>query len=121
MATSMTIAFEDVTKTFHRGDQSINVLDSATLEVPPGDFVALMGPSGSGKSTLLNLVAGLDHPTKGRVSVGDVVPKEMSGNQLASWRSRNIGFIFQRYHLLASLTAAENVEVPLLLFGLSRK
>ena len=115
MGKSVPVTFEDVTKTFTRGGQSITVLDSVSLQVEPGEFVALMGPSGSGKSTLLNLVAGLDKPTQGRVLVGDTQPQLMNDNQLADWRAGSVGFIFQRYHLLSTLTAAENVEVPLLL------
>lgn len=121
MASALTVTFDDVSKIYHRGDQEITILDSVTLEVPPDDFVALMGPSGSGKSSLLNLVAGLDAPTKGKVVVGDISPSDLDENSLADWRSRTIGFIFQRYHLLGSLTAAENVEVPLLLFNFSAK
>jgi putative ABC transport system ATP-binding protein len=119
MGVSLPVRFEDLHKRFKRGDQDITVLEGINIEVQPGEFVALMGPSGSGKSTLLNLVAGLDKPTSGKVTVGDFEPSRMSDNQLAEWRSRHIGFIFQRYHLLAVLTAAENVEVPLLLFPLS--
>ena len=115
MANSVPVRFDDVTKTYSRGGQGITVLDSVSLEVEPGEFVALMGPSGSGKSTLLNLVAGLDKPTSGQVHVGDTQPASMNDNQLADWRSAYVGFIFQRYHLLSTLTAAENVEVPLLL------
>jgi putative ABC transport system ATP-binding protein len=121
MSAPVTVSFDGVYKTFTRGEQPITVLDNVTLEVPNGDFVALMGPSGSGKSSLLNLVAGLDKPTRGRVVVGDVDPATLTDNSLADWRSRTVGFIFQRYHLLGALTAAENVEVPLLLFGLSSK
>jgi putative ABC transport system ATP-binding protein len=119
MALSVPVRFDDVTKTYSRGGQSITVLDSVSLEVEAGEFVALMGPSGSGKSTLLNLVAGLDKPTSGRVVVGETQPASMSDNQLADWRAGHVGFIFQRYHLLATLTAAENVEVPLLLHKFS--
>jgi putative ABC transport system ATP-binding protein len=121
MASALTISFDDVTKSYRRGDQSITVLDSVTLEIPPADFAALMGPSGSGKSSLLNLIAGLDKPTRGQVTVGDVDPSRLSDNDLADWRGHTIGFIFQRYHLLAALTAAENVEVPLLLFNLPKR
>jgi putative ABC transport system ATP-binding protein len=121
MSQEMTVFFEEVTKTYRRGDQELTVIDNATLEIAQGDFIALMGPSGSGKSTFLNLVAGLDKPTQGRVLVGEYEPAHMSDNELADYRSRTVGFIFQKYHLLASLTAAENVEVPLLLFGLSKR
>jgi putative ABC transport system ATP-binding protein len=121
MGESLTVRFDEVHKKYRRGDQEITVLDGIDLEVAPGDFVALMGPSGSGKSTLLNLVAGLDKPTAGRVFVGEYEPTTMSDNQLCSWRSHHVGFIFQRYHLLSVLNAANNVEVPLLLFDLSKK
>ena len=121
MATPVPVRFDEVTKTYSRGGQSITVLESVSLEVEPGEFVALMGPSGSGKSTLLNLTAGLDKPTAGRVYVGDMQPATMSDNELADWRSGWVGFIFQRYHLLSTLTAAENVEVPLLLHKFSSK
>ncbi len=118
MAASQTVVLDDITKTFTRGDQPITVLEHVSLEVTGGDFVALMGPSGSGKSSLLNLLAGLDKPSSGRLTVGTVDPTTLGDNALADWRSRTIGFIFQRYHLLGALTAAENVEVPLLLFNL---
>jgi putative ABC transport system ATP-binding protein len=120
MGESSELRFEDVDKRFRRGDQEATVLDKVSFQVPAGEFVALMGPSGSGKSTLLNLVAGLDRPSAGRVYVGSDEPAHMGDNALCRWRSRKIGFIFQRYHLLAVLNAAQNVEVPLLLFSLSR-
>jgi putative ABC transport system ATP-binding protein len=115
MESNVAVRFDDVTKTYTRGGQSITVLDTVSLEVDKGEFVALMGPSGSGKSTLLNLTAGLDKPTAGHVHVGNAEPGTMTENQLADWRAHNVGFIFQRYHLLSTLTAAENVEIPLLL------
>jgi putative ABC transport system ATP-binding protein len=92
-----------------------------TFDVAPGEFIALMGPSGSGKSSLLNLTAGIDRPTAGQVIVGERDPASMSERDLADWRRQNVGFIFQRYHLVNVLTAAENVEVPLLLFKLSKE
>jgi len=95
------------------------VLDNLVLEVPKGQFLALMGPSGSGKTTLLNLIAGLDSPTSGSIVVGDQEIGAMSESQLARWRTRHVGFIFQFYHLLPVLTAYENVELPLLLLPLS--
>src|SRR6516165_8954716 len=106
-------------KNFHRGSETIEVLVDLNLEVPPGQFLALMGPSGSGKTTLLNLIAGLDQPTGGDIWVGDEKISVMSESQLAKWRTRNIGFVFQFYHLLPVLTAYENVELPLLLLPLS--
>ena len=95
------------------------MLDNLVLEVPKGQFLALMGPSGSGKTTLLNLIAGLDSPTSGSIVVGDQEIGAMSESQLARWRTRHVGFIFQFYHLLPVLTAYENVELPLLLLPLS--
>jgi putative ABC transport system ATP-binding protein len=106
-------------KNFQRGSETIEVLVDLSLEVPAGQFLALMGPSGSGKTTLLNLIAGLDQPTAGDIWVGDEKISVMSESQLAKWRTRNIGFVFQFYHLLPVLTAYENVELPLLLLPLS--
>ena len=107
-------------KFFQQGGQSIPILNGVTFDVAPGEFIALMGPSGSGKSTLLNMTAGIDRPTNGQVLVGPYTPASMSESQLADWRRQHIGFIFQRYHLLNVLTAAENVEVPLLLFKMGK-
>jgi len=115
MGQSLPIHFEEVHKQFKRGGESITVLEGINFEVTPGEFVALMGPSGSGKSTLLNLVAGLDKPSAGRVIVGSDEPATMGDNEICAWRARHVGYIFQRYHLLSVLNAAQNVEVPLLL------
>src|SRR4051794_23471826 len=109
----------DLCKSFRRGSEQIDVLIDLTLEVPEGEFLALMGPSGSGKTTLLNLIAGLDSPSSGVIRVGDQIISEMSEGQLARWRTRHVGFVFQFYHLLPVLTAYENVELPLLLLPLS--
>src|SRR3954454_8914669 len=106
-------------KFFRRGSEQIDVLEELTLSVPEGEYLALMGPSGSGKTTLLNLIAGLDQPSKGRIRVGDEIISDMSEGQLAKWRTRHVGFVFQFYHLLPVLTAYENVELPLLLLPLS--
>src|SRR5947209_20359780 len=106
-------------KSFVRGSEEIKVLADLTLDVAAGEFLALMGPSGSGKTTLLNLIAGLDRPTAGEIHVGDQTISAMSESQLARWRTRHIGFVFQFYHLLPVLTAYENVELPLLLLPLS--
>src|SRR3954454_6075970 len=106
-------------KFFRRGSEQIDVLEELTLSVPEGEFLALMGPSGSGKTTLLNLIAGLDSPSQGRIRVGDEIISDMSEGQLARWRTRHVGFIFQFYHLLPVLSAYENVELPLLLLPLS--
>jgi putative ABC transport system ATP-binding protein len=107
-----------VHKSFRRGSEVVEVLNDLTLDVPEGEFVGLMGPSGSGKTTLLNLIAGLDRPTVGEVWVRDHCISAMSESQLAGWRTRGIGFVFQFYHLLPVLTAYRNVELPLLLLPL---
>ena len=109
----------NVTKSFKRGDEEIIVLRNLNLEVAEGEFLGIMGPSGSGKTTLLNHIAGLDKPNTGEVWIGGQCVSRMSEAQLASWRTRNIGFIFQFYHLLPVLTAYENVELPLLLLPIS--
>jgi putative ABC transport system ATP-binding protein len=108
-------------KYFVRGSERVDVLNGLNLDVPEGEFLALMGPSGSGKTTLLNLIAGLDKPSEGNVVVGGADISGMSEAQLTRWRTRNIGFIFQFYHLLPVLTAYENVELPLLLLPMSSK
>jgi putative ABC transport system ATP-binding protein len=110
---------QGVHKFFRRGSEQIDVLNDLSLEVADGEFLALMGPSGSGKTTLLNLIAGLDSPSQGQVWVRDQLISEMTESQLARWRTRNVGFIFQFYHLLPVLTAYENVELPLLLLPIS--
>jgi putative ABC transport system ATP-binding protein len=113
------ISLRRVLKRYVRGKQQIEVLHTLDLDVQEGEFLSLMGPSGSGKSTLLNLIAGLDRPTEGEVDVAGERIDRLSGNQLAAWRARHIGFVFQFYNLLPVLTAQENVEVPLLLTHLS--
>jgi putative ABC transport system ATP-binding protein len=110
-----------VHKSFQRDTQVIEVFEDLTLEFAERSFTALMGPSGSGKSTLLNLIAGLDRPTSGTVTVGGVAVSAMSASALADWRARHIGFVFQSYNLLPVLTAFQNVELPLLLTHLSRR
>src|SRR5262249_55004375 len=110
-----------VHKCFRRGSEQIDVLNDLSLDVPEGEFLALMGPSGSGKTTLLNLIAGVAGPTAGEIWVGEQMISRMSEAQLAKWRTRHVGFIFQFYHLLPVLTAFENVELPLLLLPLSAK
>src|SRR4030095_16689633 len=104
---------------FTRGGEEITVLRNLDLAVAEGEFLGIMGPSGSGKTTLLNLIAGLDQPARGEVWIGGQCISRMTEAQLASWRTRNIGFIFQFYHLLPVLTAYENVQLPLLLLPLS--
>ena len=107
-------------KVYNRGGERIDVLQGVDLDIPSGDFLALMGPSGSGKTTLLNLTGGLDTATEGSITVaGDRIDK-MSGGRLSAWRARHIGFVFQLYNLLPVLTAARNVELPLLLTKLSK-
>jgi putative ABC transport system ATP-binding protein len=108
-----------VSKSFRRGSERVEVLDDLHLNVQEGEFLGLMGPSGSGKTTLLNLIAGLDTPDQGEVWVGDQLVSGMSEGQLARWRTRHIGFVFQFYHLMPVLSAYENVELPLLLLPLS--
>jgi putative ABC transport system ATP-binding protein len=114
------VQVRDLHKVFQRGGQRIDVLQGVNLDIPAGDFLALMGPSGSGKTTLLNLIGGLDTPSEGSIAVaGDRIDK-LSGAKLAAWRARHIGFVFQLYNLLPVLTAARNVELPLLLTKLSK-
>ena len=113
------VEVHDVHKSFKRGGEVLDVLNGLNLAVKQGEFVALMGPSGSGKTTLLNLIAGLDKPTTGTISVRGEEISMMSEGQLASWRTRSLGFVFQFYHLLPVLTAFRNVELPLLLLPLS--
>jgi putative ABC transport system ATP-binding protein len=111
---------DSVEKLFRRGSEEIHVLSNLRLEVPKGEFLALMGPSGSGKSTLLNLIGGLDRPTRGSVGIDGERVDALSDRQLADWRARHIGFVFQLYNLLPVLTAERNVELPLLLTPLSK-
>ena len=108
-----------VTKVYQRGRQKIEVLHGLDLDIPKGDFVALMGPSGSGKTTLLNLIGGLDQPTSGEVRVGGSRIDQLGSGELARWRAHNVGFVFQFYNLMPVLTAERNVELPLLLTKLS--
>jgi putative ABC transport system ATP-binding protein len=115
------VEIRDVSKSFRRDAERIDVFDRLTMDFEQGTFTALMGPSGSGKSTLLNLIAGLDKPTGGTVRVGGAEVSAMSPTQLAEWRSRNVGFVFQQFNLLPVLTAFQNVELPLLLTRLSKK
>ncbi len=110
-----------VSRIYQKGKERVEVLHDLDLEIPRGDFVALMGPSGSGKTTLLNLLGGLDRPTAGTVTVGSAELTSMSNSQLSRWRSTHVGFIFQFYNLLPVLTARRNVELPLLLTNLSGK
>jgi putative ABC transport system ATP-binding protein len=115
------VSIKGVAKSYVRGKQRVEVLKSLDLAVERGEFLALMGPSGSGKTTLLNLIGGLDHPDRGEIEVAGARIDRMSAGQLAKWRARHVGFIFQFYNLLPVLTAERNVEVPLLLTKLSAK
>ncbi|MEO1279843.1 MAG: ABC transporter ATP-binding protein [Planctomycetota bacterium] len=114
------IRCEKLTREFKKGDAIIRPLDELDLEVPAGEFMALMGPSGSGKTTLLNLIAGIDRPTRGRLVIDGVDIAGLSRNKLAAWRSQHVGYVFQLYNLVPVLTAFENVELPLLLHKLPR-
>ncbi len=120
MSDSALVRIRGVHKYFTRGSERIDVLQGVDLEIPKGDFLALMGPSGSGKTTLLNLMGGLDKPTEGVVDVAGVQISALGGSGLSHWRSQNIGFVFQLYNLLPVLTAERNVELPLLLTNLSK-
>ena len=113
------VQLQNVSKTYTRGLQKVEVLHGIDLAIEAGDFVALMGPSGSGKTTLLNLIGGLDAPSGGSISVGGERIDQLSENALAKWRSSHVGFVFQFYNLLATLSARRNVELPLLLTRLS--
>jgi putative ABC transport system ATP-binding protein len=113
------VEIRNLNRIFRRDSQEVVALRDIDLEILQGDFLALMGPSGSGKSTLLNIIAGLDRPTSGQVRVGGEPVPQMSESQLAEWRNRHIGFVFQTFNLIPVLTAAENVELPLLLTDLS--
>ncbi|MFC0717527.1 ABC transporter ATP-binding protein [Luteimonas padinae] len=113
------VSVQRLSKSYRRGPEKVEVLHGVDLEVPEGDFLALMGPSGSGKTTLLNLIGGLDLPSAGEISVSGERIDRMDGGQLSSWRSRTVGYIFQFYNLMPALTAQKNVELPLLLTKLS--
>ena len=116
---SALISIRDVTKRYTRGKQQVEVLHGINLEIPKGDFVALMGPSGSGKTTLLNLIGGLDQPTGGEINIDGKRIDSLGAGQLAQWRAANVGFVFQFYNLMPVLTAQGNVELPLLLTKLN--
>lgn len=118
--TNSQVSVRQITKTFRRGGEELKVLDRLSVDIPEGQFLGLMGPSGSGKTTLLNLIAGLDTPDSGEIEVANAMISGMSESQLASWRTRNIGFVFQFYHLLPVLSAYDNVELPLLLLPMTK-
>jgi len=119
MSDSDLIVLRNIAKTYRRGEESISIFSDLNLTIPSGDFVAMMGPSGSGKTTLLNLLGGLDRPTSGTILFDGAPIEKLSENQLSAWRAANIGFIFQFYNLMPTMSAARNVELPLLLTSLS--
>jgi len=114
------VEIRDLDKKYRRGGEEIDILRGLNLDVDKGEFIAFMGPSGSGKTTLLNLIGGLDNPTAGSVRIAGEEISRLSGRRLAAWRARHIGFIFQMYNLIPVLTAYHNVQLPLLLTGLSK-
>src|SRR5689334_10246728 len=114
------VNLKGVSKTYTRGKQQVPVLQALDLDIAKGDFMALMGPSGSGKTTLLNLIGGLDRPSQGQVTVDGIRIDQLSSGQLAQWRARHVGFVFQFYNLLPVLSAEKNVELPLLLTNLGK-
>jgi putative ABC transport system ATP-binding protein len=113
------VKLQGIRKDYRRGNETVEVLQELSLDIPSGDFLALMGPSGSGKTTLLNLLGGIDRPTDGRLLVDGTDIATYGESELARWRAHNVGFVFQLYHLLPVLSAERNVELPLLLTGLS--
>jgi putative ABC transport system ATP-binding protein len=120
MSETALVRIRDVHKFYTRGTERIDVLKGVSLDIPEGDFLALMGPSGSGKTTLLNMLGGIDTPTQGLIEVAGVSIGNLSGSALSRWRAAHVGFVFQLYNLLPALTAERNVELPLLLTKLSR-
>jgi putative ABC transport system ATP-binding protein len=120
MSSTSLVQIRNLQKYFTRGSERIEVLKGVSLDIPQGDYLALMGPSGSGKTTLLNLLGGLDSPTEGSIDIDGFRVSSLRGSQLSRWRSGNIGFVFQLYNLLPKLTAEKNVELPLLLTRLSK-
>lgn len=120
MSDSALVKVRDVHKFYTRGSERVDVLKGVTIDIPEGDFLALMGPSGSGKTTLLNMLGGIDQPSQGLIDVAGVSIGTLGGGALARWRSAHVGFVFQLYNLMPALTAIKNVELPLLLTKLSR-
>ena len=120
MAVAPIVVIRNLTKIYRQGDIDVTALAGVSLDITPGEFVVLMGPSGSGKSTLLHIIAGIDQATSGSVKVQGIEVANLNESQLADWRNQNVGFVFQSFNLIPVLTAAENVELPLLLTALSR-
>jgi putative ABC transport system ATP-binding protein len=121
MAAEPIVVVRELTKLYRQGDIDVTALAGVSLDIAPAEFVVLMGPSGSGKSTLLHIIAGIDRPTGGSVKVQGIEVANLNESQLADWRNQNVGFVFQSFNLIPVLTAAENVELPLLLTALNRK
>ena len=119
MAAEPIVVVRDLSKIYRQGDINVVALDHVSLDITAGEFVVLMGPSGSGKSTLLHIIAGIDRPTSGSAKVQGIDIAQLNESQLADWRNQNVGFVFQSFNLIPVLTAAENVELPLLLTDLS--
>jgi putative ABC transport system ATP-binding protein len=117
---ALAVSLRNVVKSYRRGREKVEVLHGLNLDIPEGEFLALMGPSGSGKTTILNLIGGLDRADSGEIVVGEENLQNLSGGQLAKWRTRHVGFVFQFYNLMPMLSAAANVELPLLLTNLSK-
>jgi putative ABC transport system ATP-binding protein len=121
MAADPIVQVRDLSKLYRQGDIDVTALNHVSVDIQPAEFVVLMGPSGSGKSTLLHIIAGIDRPTSGDVLVQGINVGNLSESDLATWRNQYVGFVFQSFNLIPVLTAAENVELPLLLTRLDRK
>src|SRR6266446_9409837 len=121
MAPSNIVAIRDLSKIYQQGEIRVTALNRISLDIAAGEFLALMGPSGSGKSTLLHIIAGIDRPTRGECRVQGIDVARLNESELADWRNRNVGFVFQTFNFIPVLTAFENVELPLLLTRLGRK
>lgn len=119
MAAEPIVVIRELTKSYLQGDLNVTALNGVSLDIQPGEFVVLMGPSGSGKSTLLHIIAGIDRPTSGSAMIQGINIANLNESQLADWRNQNVGFVFQSFNLIPVLTAAENVELPLLLTDLN--